>query len=324
MYKSKYVPPNKRQAASKENHNTEILKPLIISLGIDCGPKLLIKDKAKISQETFPFDWSITYKGVSSIIENGYKNLLNDLIPSIDNERYIDAENGIKFKHDGKYLKNSEDKFTYVQDKYKEKTLDEVKDKYNRRLERLKQYLDKYNKSNNNQQIIFVRKSHDEIHHIDSSHYGIVIKNDIDDSIELEKFLSKEYPTLNYLIVVFLLCKECFDFDNHNDTHKLLLANSSKIKLHYITKSEITKSKSISMYKYIMQKEHLRTNPKTFNKILYCYTDKIKEEKKITIDMCDGFKNKMQKHKKIKQITKTLQNKTYKKFYKKNKITKKK
>jgi hypothetical protein len=320
---SKYVPPHKRQSLS--TIKTEgVLKPLIISLGIDCGPKLLIKDKAKIFQETLPFDWSITYKGVSSIIENGYKNLLNNPIPSIDDESYNDVENGIKFKHDGKFCKNKDcSNFTYIPDTSKEKTLDEVKQKYIRRLDRLKDYLYKYNASTNNQQIIFIRKSHDEIHHIDSSHYGIVIKNDIDDSIELEKFLSKEYPTLNYLIVVFLICEECFDFDNHNDIDKLLLANSSKIKLHYIEKTKTTKSIRMSVNDYVVKKTHLRTNPQMFDKILYCYTDKIKEEKKITINMCGGFK-KLKNRKNIKNIKtkKTKKIKTNLHNKKKTKITK--
>lgn len=297
--------------------NSNILKPLIISLGIDCGPKIII-EKAKLSQETFPFDWCITYKGVSNIIENGYKHLLNDPIPSIDDGSYYDVENGIKFKHDGICCHKKECKFDYIQYKNKEKTLDEVKDKYIRRLDRLKQYLEAYNTSINNQQILFVRKSHDELHHKDASHYGIVIKNDIDDSIELEKFLSKEYPTLNYLIVVFLICKECYDFDSnhHKDANKLLSTNSSKIILHYIKKPKIPKTpkiyKRMDMNDYKIVQAHLRTNPKMFDKKLYCYTDKIKKNIKIIPSTCSDLKNKIKSYKKNK------------KSYKLTKLTKKK
>ena len=181
--------------------NSHINNPLIISLGIDCGPKMIIKDYSKITQETFPFDWCRTYKGVSSIIKNGYTNLLSNPIPSIDDESYNDNVNGIKFRHNGKLIKGN-----YVQDTNKEKTLDEVKEKYIRRLERLYKYLDAYNTSINHQQLIFVRKSHDDKDHIDAENYDIDIKNDIDDAIELNHFLSTKYSKLNYVIIFFRLC----------------------------------------------------------------------------------------------------------------------
>ena len=88
-------------------NNSNITNPLIISLGIDCGPQITIKNKAKISQPSFPFDWCITYKGVFEIISKGYTKLLENPIPS-NTGSYIDVTNGIKFKHDGTIIENKQ------------------------------------------------------------------------------------------------------------------------------------------------------------------------------------------------------------------------
>jgi hypothetical protein len=294
--------------------NSTIIKPLIISLGIDCGPQIIIK-KANILQETFPFDWCITYKGVSNIIQNGYTNLLSNPISSNDDESYIDNVNGIKFKHDGKLIEGK-----YIQDTNKEKTLDEVRQKYTRRLERLHDYLKAYNTSKNNQQVIFVRKSHDDQHHSDAVNYGIEIKNDIDDSIELNNFLSETYPQLNYLIIVFLICEKCFSKDISFENAKII--GYGNIKLHCIKKDDI------KLYMTDIKKAHLRTNPTQFNTELYCYTDKLKENIAITIKMCGGFNKKSRKlpkqksrklpKQKSRKFTRTLTKKIHKKIIKKN------
>jgi len=129
-------------------NNSDITNPLIISLGFDCGPQIIIKEKAKISQPSFPFDSCITYKGVSEIISNEYRNLLDNPLPS-NTGSYIDVPNGIKFKHDGKIVENQQGNKVYTQDKNKETTLEKVKEKYMRRLERLHKYLEAYNTSIN-------------------------------------------------------------------------------------------------------------------------------------------------------------------------------
>lgn len=302
-------------------NNSYIDNPLIISLGIDCGPQITIKNKAKISQPSFPFDWCITYKGVSEIISKGYRNLLENPIPS-NTGSYIDVTNGIKFKHDGTIIENKQGNTEYKQDDNKETTLEEVKDKYMRRLQRLYTYLEAYNTSTNNQQIIFVRKSHDELHHEEAREYDIEIENDIVDAIKLEKFLNDNYPRLNYLIVVFLICTDCF----HNQRTKVnsILENSKNIKIHYIKKNIINPR----MNK--IQKAHVRTNPTMFNDILYCYTDEIKKRKNITRDMCGGnitnktkSKKKSKGKAKAKTKTKSKKNKVSYRKHKKTRLNKK-
>ena len=72
---------------------------------------------------------------MSSIIKNGYSNLLSNPKSSIDDESYIDIINGIQFMHNGKFIKEK-----YIQNTNQEKTLVEVIEKYTRRLERLHDY----------------------------------------------------------------------------------------------------------------------------------------------------------------------------------------
>jgi hypothetical protein len=299
-------------------NNSDITNPLIISLGFDCGPQIVIKEKAEISQPSFPFDSCITYKGVSEIISNGYRNLLDNFILSSTGS-YIDVRNGIKFKHDGKFIENQQGNKVYTQDKNKETTLEEVKDKYMRRLERLHKYLEAYNTSTNHQQIIFVRKSHDDNHHGEAREYGIEIKNDIVDTIELEGYLNSRYPKLNYLIVVFLICEDCFHNKKEGVDSILKDSKSTHIKIHYIGKNIITSRMTN------IKKAYLRTNPKEFNSKLYCYTDKIKEKQIITLDMCGGnitnkTKSKAKAKAKTKAKTKTKSKKN-KIAYRKNKKT---
>lgn len=171
--------------------NDEIKKPLFISLGFNCGARLIM-DRCNIIQPTFPFDWTETYFGVSSIIEKGYAkyNLIQD------NKVVLDLINGIAYHHDNK---------------------DDIKEKYNRRLTRLHQYLSYYDTSKNNKEVIFIRKSHSLAYHNHYyvTKYNIKFKNDIKDAKELHKFIKNKYPNLNYKIYVYLMCDKCYNKYNY-------------------------------------------------------------------------------------------------------------
>ena len=137
------------------------------------------------------------------------------------------------------------------------------------------------------------------------------MKNDIDDSIELNNFLSKNYQKLNYLIIVFLICETCFSKDISIENAKII--GYDNIKLHYIEKNVITpRMNSIKI-------AHLRTNPTQFNTKLYCYTDKLKKNIPITIHMCGGFNKKSRKllKQKSRKLPKQKSRKIHKKIIKK-------
>lgn len=307
-YKRKYSKKkiNVKTSLTKEIENFE-QQVIGISLGIDCYVKIgleksyqYVKTKLKIIkqiknnktnfQPTFPFDWIVTYKGVSDIIKkgkNGFDNLFENksliIIEKIDNNNtnITDIKYGISFLHDGKNLSL-------------------IKDKYIRRLERLISLIEYYNE--NNKQIVFFRKSHKLKHHhevdtlnskikekIDKTD-KIIIKNDIDDSIELEKYLSSKYPKLNYFIVIFLICEKCFNKNNRQlIENKINISKSSKIIIHYTNNFEedIKKSHHKS-HLQIKQIKQTNIEDKLYCYKLYCYMDKINYNKKITKTICSN------------------------------------
>jgi len=246
-----------------------------ISTGIDCYIKLGIRsafylkeevNKIKLLRiEVYPFDWIVTYKGVSDIIKKGRKgfdNLFKNKSLIIieknkdkdDNNVITDINYGISFLHDGKDLSL-------------------IKFKYIRRIERLISLIEDYNASKSNKQLVFLHKSHELKHHTEvelinnkiQNKNKLILKDDIDDSIELEKILSSKYPKLNYLIVNFLICKDCFHTKEKKTEIENKLKKSSKIIIHYVDNYETQ-----------------------FIEKLNCYVDKILDNKKITKQICDN------------------------------------
>jgi len=186
------------------SNNKEVIKnPLVISLGVDCSIKFLLKKK-NIEQPTFPFDWIVSYKGVTDLISNNLQK--SKLIDGKNLDTYIDKKNGILFMHDDKK---------------------DIYEKYTRRLNRLNKYLEYYEKKN--KKIIFMRKSHNILHHLEDYEYkyNCVIKNDIEDMKNLNKYLSKTYPKLNYIIHLFLMCNRCYS--NYKQKYNKNMNNNLKI-----------------------------------------------------------------------------------------------
>lgn len=52
---------------------------IIIPIGIDCGVSGLCR-KYNLRNEAFPFDWNVSYNGVSECIENEFINFTEPLI----------------------------------------------------------------------------------------------------------------------------------------------------------------------------------------------------------------------------------------------------
>uniref|UniRef100_A0A6C0IDV7 Uncharacterized protein n=1 Tax=viral metagenome TaxID=1070528 RepID=A0A6C0IDV7_9ZZZZ len=144
-----------------------------ISLGVDCGTAELLR-KLNLRHCSLPFDWVVTYEGITNIIKNDFE----DYIPenhSIKNDHY-----GVLFAHN-----------TFPQDK----------DKVIERIHRFKKILE-----NNKEKITFIRKGHGQHHH--GEHDTVI--NDIEDAIKFDSFLKQKYPFLKYEIHVILLCYPCF------------------------------------------------------------------------------------------------------------------
>ena len=118
---------------------------IFISLGIDCGTATIL-NKLKLRNISLPFDWTVTYEGVTNIIKNNF----NNYFPEIYNNKYqkLNNTNGILFLHN-----------QFPND------IEQMKN----RIEKFKNILEF-----SNEKIIFIRKSHGEHHH--KEYNGHVLK----------------------------------------------------------------------------------------------------------------------------------------------------
>jgi hypothetical protein len=171
---------------------------MIIPIGVDCGIADFCK-KYNLRTASFPFDWTVSYNGVSKCIEDDFKSF----IPSL-NERINKYD--IYFHHD------------FINPPFEEDT-----NKYIRRYERMMDILE-----NTKEEVIFCRKGHAFHHHHEHNQKYNNITSDIEDSENLNKVLSSKYPYLNYKIVVILVCAQCFN------PSTIYTSNSEKIEIYNI------------------------------------------------------------------------------------------
>jgi hypothetical protein len=172
---------------------------MIIPIGVDCGMAEFCQ-KYNLRNISLPFDWNVTYNGVSKCIDDKFKLFIEPL-----NNRCNEYD--IYFHHD---FKNN-------------KLLNQDKEKYIRRCQRLINILE-----TSSEDIIFCRKGHACHHHDEHNGKYSNITNDIDDAEKLNTILSNKYPQLKYKIIVILVCGKCF---NSIHTYK---TNSSKIEIYNI------------------------------------------------------------------------------------------
>jgi hypothetical protein len=162
---------------------------IIIPIGIDCGLASLLK-KYNLRNFSLPFDWVISYRGISKIISNDFKNFLEYVNSDKINKTY-----DLCFYHN---------------------TFPDDYDKMNRRIDRLLNLL-----KNSEDEFIFIRKGHAFHHHDECKKHDLYLSNDINDAEELNNILKDKYPKLKYKIIVSLVCDTCFDknkiYNSDND-----------------------------------------------------------------------------------------------------------
>jgi len=196
---------------------------IIIPIGIDCGIAEMLR-KYKIRSVAYPFDWIVTYKGITDILKNDFK----DYIPNIkDSIGIIDGCHNIF---------NNSYGTKFIHDKF---PLKEEYEKYDRRINRFKDIL-----NNSSEEIIFFKKGHAYHNHVEYN-----FKDDIEDIQELNNYLKENYKSLKYKIILVLLCNNCYHNKNINinDDHiiiyKSLITDIRNIELHnkIITGNEFEK-----------------------------------------------------------------------------------
>lgn len=155
----------------------------IISLGYFCGPALEL-EKVGLRSHSYPFDWLISdFEEILSCIENGFKNFLTY-------ENLYQYKNIKYYYYDKKYKMH----FYHDFDEFRplKIQLEDVKEKYNRRIERFYKDITK--------PTLFIRYVKDQ-HELD-------------------------YITQNYESVIELLKKY------HGDNNLLLIANDDLVNVN--------------------------------------------------------------------------------------------
>jgi hypothetical protein len=95
---------------------------------------------------------------------------------------------------------------------------------------RIKRFL--YLLENTTDKLIFIKKGHNYCHHKQCEDDGCILKNDIVDCEELNILLSERYPNLEYKIVVFLSCSQCFDSSKIYKSKNIEIYNISDIEVN--------------------------------------------------------------------------------------------
>ena len=170
---------------------------MFISLGADCGTANTL-NKLKLRTCSLPFDWVVTYEGITTIIDNDF---INYLPKNYDNKyEKLNKNSGTLFLHN-----------TFPHDI----------ETMNKRIARFKELLE-----TSKEKIIFVRRSHGIHHHNEYDN----VKDDIIDIKNLDILLSTKYPNLIYEIHLILICNKCYTNTIINKTI------SNNIKIHNILK----------------------------------------------------------------------------------------
>ena len=176
---------------------------IIIPIGADCGVAELLK-KYNLRNASYPFDWIVTYGGISKIIENDFIDFIPDSI--------------------GKGVLNSTYNMWMVHYDLPNDT-----EKIERRIKRFTNLLE-----GSQEEIVFLRKGHWKSHHDECSKFFCnnnndeITINDITEAENLDNVLKTKYPNLKYSIVLLLVCGKCYQPEN------IYTTKSSNITIHNI------------------------------------------------------------------------------------------
>jgi len=170
---------------------------LFVSIGIDCDVANFL-NKYNLRKASLPFDWNVSYNGVSKCIENDFKNFTKPLSADRINE------DDIYFHHDFLDIAAV--------------AVEADHDKYHRRCERL---LNLFKTAETTDEfVLFIRKGHLCYHHEEQKGKYKNIMCDVEDAKRLSGILRSKYPLLKYKIIVVLGCAKCGvkDADNNDET----------------------------------------------------------------------------------------------------------
>jgi hypothetical protein len=166
-----------------------------VSIGIDCDVANFL-NKYNLRKASLPFDWNVSYNGVSKCIDSDFNNFTEPLSVNRINR------DDVYFHHD--FLS--------------EAMIPADSDKYSRRCQRLLNMFEECQATD--KQIIFIRKGHMCYHHEEQNGKYADITDDYEDAKRLNGVLRSKYPLLKYKIILLQGCTKCFKKDTvcMNDT----------------------------------------------------------------------------------------------------------
>ena len=185
------------------------IEKIFIPIGIDCGlAETLRNNNSRIF--SLPFDWVVTYNGVTDIIANKFNGYL---FP----DKQFNISCHTKFVHN-----------TFPNDY----------DMMNRRVNRFMELL------NSENELIFIRKGHMIHHHKESDEYNCILKNDLQDCHDLHNFLKITYPKLKFKIICILCCEKCSQTNiPYTELPKFSIINN--IEIYNITTNSTCNEKNV-------------------------------------------------------------------------------
>lgn len=164
---------------------------LIIPLGVDCQITFSLRDNF-LRKASYPFDWTVTYNGVSDIIKNRFVGYL-PATPSVPGDEKTKVSCNTYFMHN-----------TFPADT----------EQMTRRIEKFLDLL-----QNPTEEIVFIRRGHSHHHHKEAEDFGVKIKDDLEDMEELYSYLQNTYPALKFKIILVLVCGQCFIPEKTYNSH---------------------------------------------------------------------------------------------------------
>ena len=159
---------------------------IVVPIGADCGVSFFCK-KFDLRRCSLPFDWTVSYNGVSRCFDRDFQGFTEPL----DDARINNDD--VYFHHD------------FAGGTSAVTSHDDDHGKYARRCARLVHLL-----RTTTECVVFCRKGHSARHHDEHRGRFATITSDLDDCAKLHRVISCKYPTLRFKIVVFLMCGACF------------------------------------------------------------------------------------------------------------------
>jgi len=157
---------------------------IFIPIGTDCGIAAALNNY-KLRLFSLPFDWVVTYNGVTDIIVNKFAGYL-----------FPDKQSNIS-----------------CHTKFVHNTFPNDYETMNRRINRFMELL-----KNEEKELIFIRKGHYIHHHQEAEKNYCILKNDLQDSYDLDKNLKTTYPKL-----------KCFQYNEKVSLRNLSIPSNIEI-----------------------------------------------------------------------------------------------